>query len=487
MRQGSAIREVVLNRDVRAPETLSALTASPGYLARRYTSITALMLIDVLGLLAAAALVDFVAARGRLGSVSFSPPLLLALAAALVAVFATNHLYGLREARRLRRRRLRATAWFVALALLASAVAFVPPQAALAASLLAIAFLAVGRELFDFCLRVLFGLQSESRRTILVGSERACHELAGYGPRYGHATILGLVGAVEYPSPCAEGSIPALGTIDNMDSVAELWRPDEIIVVDKDFERDHLSDLAAVCRRRRITLRLTDLEMRFEAAGVCLIPNLDEALFVAAPSAPSGVAWVIKRCGDLAVAATGLIVLAPLMALVALTVKLTSPGPVFYSAERIGLGQRRFRCHKFRTMRDGADIQQNELEAENEADGAMFKIRDDPRLTRVGRWLRRTSIDELPQLFNVLRGEMSLVGPRPLPLRDNTLLDSWHRQRHVVLPGLTGLWQVSGRSDASFDEMMRLDLHYVDNWSLWLDFSIAWRTLKVMLDGSGAY
>jgi lipopolysaccharide/colanic/teichoic acid biosynthesis glycosyltransferase len=175
------------------------------------------------------------------------------------------------------------------------------------------------------------------------------------------------------------------------------------------------------------------------------------------------------------------------MAVVALAIKLTSPGPVFYAARRVGLGQRRFRCYKFRTMQADAQALQAELEALNEADGAVFKIKDDPRVTPLGRWLRALSIDELPQLINVLRGEMSLVGPRPLPLRDNELLAAWHKQRHVVLPGMTGLWQVRGRSDTSFDEMIDLDLLYIDSWSLWLDFSIMLRTAGAVFGSHGAY
>ena len=142
---------------------------------------------------------------------------------------------------------------------------------------------------------------------------------------------------------------------------------------------------------------------------------------------------------------------------------------------------------KFRTMIAGAEEQQSALELENEAGGALFKIRDDPRVTRIGRLLRRYSIDEAPQVLNVLWGEMSLVGPRPLPVRDYDLLEEWHRKRYLVLPGMTGLWQISGRSALSFDDLVRLDFYYLENWSVWLDITILAKTVPAVVSQRGAY
>ena len=142
---------------------------------------------------------------------------------------------------------------------------------------------------------------------------------------------------------------------------------------------------------------------------------------------------------------------------------------------------------KFRTMYVDAADRQAELEHRNEAEGALFKIRDDPRVTPVGRLLRRYSIDEIPNTVNVLRSEMSLVGPRPLPLRDHALLEEWHRKRYLVLPGMTGLWQISGRSNLSFDDLVRYDFYYLDNWSIWLDISILARTIPAVVSQRGAY
>ena len=167
--------------------------------------------------------------------------------------------------------------------------------------------------------------------------------------------------------------------------------------------------------------------------------------------------------------------------------KLSSPGPVFYRDRRVGLGEREFGMFKFRSMYVDANLGQAALEASNEASGPLFKIKDDPRVTRVGRILRRYSIDEMPQVLNVLRGEMSLVGPRPLPLRDYVQLEDWHRKRYLVLPGMTGLWQVSGRIDLSFDDLVRLDFYYLENWSIWLDISILAKTLPAVAARRGAY
>jgi lipopolysaccharide/colanic/teichoic acid biosynthesis glycosyltransferase len=195
----------------------------------------------------------------------------------------------------------------------------------------------------------------------------------------------------------------------------------------------------------------------------------------------------VKRAFDLVVS-IGLIILAvPVWALIALVVKLDSPGPIFYRDRRVGLGEREFGMFKFRSMYIDAASRQGALESSNEASGPLFKIKDDPRVTRVGRFMRRYSIDELPQVLNVARGEMSLVGPRPLPLRDFVQLEDWHRKRYLVLPGMTGLWQVSGRIELTFDDLVRLDFYYLENWSIWLDISILAKTLPAVLHRRGAY
>jgi exopolysaccharide biosynthesis polyprenyl glycosylphosphotransferase len=197
----------------------------------------------------------------------------------------------------------------------------------------------------------------------------------------------------------------------------------------------------------------------------------------------------LKRFLDVVGALVGIIILAPVFMTIAIAIKLSSPGSIFFRQERIGLHGKVFHIWKFRTMITNASAMQTDLEAKNQIkDGIMFKIQKDPRIIPIGHFLRRTSLDELPQLFNVLSGQMSLVGPRPLPLRDVERFDSWHHIRHQVLPGITGLWQISGRSDIEeFDDAARLDLYYIDNWSLNLDLDILLETIRVVLFGKGAY
>jgi exopolysaccharide biosynthesis polyprenyl glycosylphosphotransferase len=217
------------------------------------------------------------------------------------------------------------------------------------------------------------------------------------------------------------------------------------------------------------------------------VPGQGAPLFELRPPVLTGWEWLVKRGFDLVVSALVIVIGLPLWLLIALAIKLGSRGPIFFVDRRIGVGEHEFPMLKFRTMVAEASKLQQNLEAENEAEGALFKIRDDPRVTRVGRLLRRFSLDEIPQVVNVLKGEMSLVGPRPLPLRDYKLLEDWHRRRYGVLPGMTGLWQISGRSGLSFDDLVRLDFTYLENWSIWLDISIIVKTIPAVIMRRGAY
>jgi exopolysaccharide biosynthesis polyprenyl glycosylphosphotransferase len=201
----------------------------------------------------------------------------------------------------------------------------------------------------------------------------------------------------------------------------------------------------------------------------------------------NGWSLMAKRLLDFGLSLAALIVLAPLLLLTALVIKLTSPGPVLFVQERVGFNKRRFSIYKFRTMVANAETMIRELERLNEVSGPVFKIQHDPRITPIGRLLRKTSIDELPQLLNVLRGDMSVVGPRPLPVRDyEGFNEDWHRRRFSVRPGLTCLWQIAGRSSIPFQQWMELDLQYIDTWSLWLDLRIMLRTIPAVIRGAGA-
>ncbi|BAZ69120.1 MAG: sugar transferase [Pelatocladus maniniholoensis HA4357-MV3] len=238
-----------------------------------------------------------------------------------------------------------------------------------------------------------------------------------------------------------------------------------------------------------ITLRIlpTDSEIRPAKSTFLMIGEVP-CMTIPAPIIAGSDFW-IKRCFDLCCSVILLVLLFPVYLSIAILIKLDSPGPVFFRQERIGLHSRKFKIWKFRTMVTNAEKLQANLEAKNEIkDGVLFKMKDDPRITQVGKFLRRYSLDELPQLFNVFLGEMSLVGPRPLPIRDVEKFQTKHFIRQEVLPGITGLWQVSGRSDIEkFEDAVKLDLTYIENWSLWLDLKILLQTVKVVMQKTGAY
>ncbi len=262
---------------------------------------------------------------------------------------------------------------------------------------------------------------------------------------------------------------------------------DEVIVADDEIAESLLLAIVEAAHREGVKVLIAPRTTELLVERGEYVPGQAVPLFAVRPPILAGADWAVKRTFDLVVAAIVIVLGLPVWLLVALAIKLTSRGPVFYSDERVGLGEAAFSMLKFRTMVQDAASRQASLEQANEASGALFKIRADPRVTGVGRFLRRFSLDEVPNVWNVLRGEMSLVGPRPLPLRDYTRLEPWHRRRSNVLPGMTGLWQIAGRSDLSFDDLVRLDFYYLENWSLWLDVTILGRTIPAVAGRRGAY
>jgi exopolysaccharide biosynthesis polyprenyl glycosylphosphotransferase len=249
----------------------------------------------------------------------------------------------------------------------------------------------------------------------------------------------------------------------------------------------------------RELVKKTVVEARELGLGLKLVPDLYDGLGWRAPLHMIGgfpvmdlhwqpipaVGLKVKRLFDVIISASLLLLAAPLLALLAILIKCDSSGPVFYASDRVGLRGRTFRCYKLRTMVVDADMQKDRLRGDNERQGPFFKLSNDPRATRIGRWLRRESLDEIPQLINVLRGEMSLVGPRPHPLDDYALYSIEHLRRLDVSPGLTGLWQVTARNDPSFETNMALDLEYIENWSLGLDLKILLKTIPAVLRAEG--
>jgi exopolysaccharide biosynthesis polyprenyl glycosylphosphotransferase len=280
---------------------------------------------------------------------------------------------------------------------------------------------------------------------------------------------------------------PVLGTTDEITSVLKDHVIDDVILSIPRTLIPDVEKVARACEEEGVRMRVMADLFDVKVARMTLDQLGDIPLMTLEPVAHEEWELLVKRLMDLAVAVLLLPILLPLMAVIAVAIKLDSAGPVLFSQPRVGLNKRRFRIYKFRTMVQGAERLQEKLEHLNEARGPVFKIRNDPRITRVGRLLRKTSLDELPQLLNVLRGEMSLVGPRPLPLRDVSLFDQGiQRKRFSVKPGITGLWQISGRSNVGFATWVELDLRYIEHWSLGLDLKILARTIPVVLRGVGA-
>lgn len=283
------------------------------------------------------------------------------------------------------------------------------------------------------------------------------------------------------------GPFKALGTTEDIPRVVAEHGVEELIVALPAASHQKVVEIIDYCQKKGICFRLVPdfYELSLDRVhvdglhGIPLIAMKERSL--------QGWNQVLKRGMDAGLAALLVVLTAPLTALIALAIKLDSPGPVFFRQVRVGRGGRCFVAHKFRSMRVGAEEEFGQVAALNEATGPIFKVKRDPRVTRVGRLLRRTSLDELPQLFNVWRGDMSLVGPRPPIPQEVEKYADWHRKRLEVSPGVTGMWQVSGRSNLTFDEMVLLDLWYIQNWSLGLDLKILLRTLPAVIFAKGAY
>jgi exopolysaccharide biosynthesis polyprenyl glycosylphosphotransferase len=245
--------------------------------------------------------------------------------------------------------------------------------------------------------------------------------------------------------------------------------------------------MAALCEQQGIIMRFDSDLFNLKIARPRTTVFGGEEPQLAQSVALKGHAFFLKRAIDIIVSTVVLVVFAPLLLAVALLIRFTSPGPILFGQVRLGFNKRRFTMYKFRSMVPDAERIQEELLHLNEMSGPVFKMRNDPRVTPMGRILRKTSLDELPQLFNVLKGEMSLVGPRALSVRDYQLFnEDWQRRRFSVPPGITCLWQIHGRNSIPFERWMELDMQYIDKWSLWLDLKILARTIPAVLKGSGA-
>ena len=250
---------------------------------------------------------------------------------------------------------------------------------------------------------------------------------------------------------------------------------------------DQASRIATACEEQGVSVRVLTNVFDFKKVRSSAEEFEGDPLIIHSAGWADGWPLMVKRIMDFTIALLVITLLLPILVLAAFLIKFTSAGPILFVQKRLGLNKRRFSVYKFRTMVIDAEKRMGEVQHLNEVSGPVFKIKNDPRITRVGRILRKTSVDELPQLINVLIGDMSLVGPRPLPVRDYEGFDKdWQRRRFSVKPGITCLWQVRGRSAIPFEKWMELDLQYIDKWSLWLDFQILLRTIPAVLRGSGA-
>jgi exopolysaccharide biosynthesis polyprenyl glycosylphosphotransferase len=279
-----------------------------------------------------------------------------------------------------------------------------------------------------------------------------------------------------------------LGPLDRIEEILEKLEVDEVFValpVIPAFER--VSQIITICETLGLVVRIPAelFEMRLAHADVDYLDEM--AILTLQTGNPASMALLFKRPIDVVWSTIALVLIAPLLLLIVAAIKLDSQGPIFFLQERVGAGRKRFSLVKFRTMVVDAELRLRELEELNEVRGAAFKMTHDPRVTRVGRVLRKFSLDELPQFLNVFKGDMSLVGPRPLPIRDVERFDArWQKRRFSVKPGITCLWQASGRHQISFEHWMEMDLQYIDHWSLKLDFQIILKTIPVVLRGTGA-
>ena len=349
----------------------------------------------------------------------------------------------------------------------------------------AIVYVSVLRWAYEGISGLLLRAAGYRRRALLVGSGKHIEDVAHALSDEVHAPVqmLGFISLTPRP----DNGLRSLGQIEELPRVLEEHAVQEVIIADPEFPQDLAVELVDQCHQRGVHVRIAPSTMEILLARAEFVPGASVPLFELKPPVFAGFDYILKRSFDFVGALILIVLMSPVLAVLAAAVFMSSRGPVLYRSIRPGVGGEPFACFKFRTMRSDADQLQADLESLNEASGALFKIRDDPRMTRVGRFLRRYSLDELPQLFNVALGQMSLVGPRPLPQRDFEQLEDWHKKRYLVMPGITGLWQISGRSDLDFDDLVRLDFLYLERWSIGLDLSILLKTIPAVLLRRGAY
>jgi exopolysaccharide biosynthesis polyprenyl glycosylphosphotransferase len=346
----------------------------------------------------------------------------------------------------------------------------------------AVVLVPMGRGLVSMALR---GQEAQRSRVVIVGSGIVATSLARRMGRFPDIKLLGFVDD-DPRQPEAELLSTYLGPIANLPSVCDSLQVDRVLVA---FSKSPPTWVTEVLRQLDARVHISVVPRLFEL--VTWQSQMEElhglTVMDIAPPRLGFLNRAAKRSLDIVGSTLLLVALSPVMTVVAIAIKLTSPGPVFFRQDRVGYKGATFKMVKFRTMNVGADVVKLDLRSHNDVDGPLFKLHDDHRVTGIGRFLRRTSLDELPQLINVLLGKMSLVGPRPFVPDESAGIEGWAARRFDVRPGMTGLWQTSGRSDLPFDELRQLDYAYVASWSLWWDLKILWSTPGSVLRKHGAY
>ena len=444
---------------------------------RRFLSIAVLVLADAAAMLAGLAASSYVA-ESRIGHPFSLAPVLLAI---WICVFAAYDLYNRARVRRNPGALFGAVLVWVGLLVVGEGLY---PQSGLTTGIILLsASIAL---VLDGALRLLYEQAVESlyRRglgkipSIIIGDEA------------GRTRVRGMMDQASASHSCVAEIDLGEGTVDLSALRAALdgtGARSVILVGGERLQDEDLLDLLRSVRLRGVRMRVVPGALTLMRSQPTVSQSLGLPLVEVRYPRLDNTQRLMKRALDVSVSVAALVLLSPLLLVLALFVKSSSPGPVLFRQKRAGADEEVFVCLMFRSMYEHAELRQPELEDLNEARGAAFKIREDPRVTPFGRFLRRWSLDELPQLVNVLKGEMSLVGPRPLPLRDFERMGELHKRRLAALPGMTGLWQISGRSNLPFEEMVRLDLFYIENWSLSFDVKIILRTLGAVLRREGAY
>jgi exopolysaccharide biosynthesis polyprenyl glycosylphosphotransferase len=446
---------------------------------RRFSSVVVLAIADaaalILGLIGATYAMED---STRVGEVMGLVPLLLA---AWISIFAVFRLYDRAPSRRNPGALVGAALSWAGLAALGSAIY---PDSGLGlgeivpASLLALVSAGAFRLLYEQGIEKIYRRGIGQTPMVVVGREEDRARLRRTMERAPGA--YSIAGEVDLEAGGVD--LAALrGTLDRTGA------RDVILVGAERLPDDKFFELLRSVRLRGVPLRVVPGALALMRSRPVLSESMGLPLLEVRYPQLDNTQRALKRALDVAVSLLGLIFLSPLFLAVALAIRLDSPGPILFRQKRVGADGKVFVCYMFRSMYEGAERRQEELEPLNEAEGPVFKMNDDPRVTSIGRVLRRWSIDELPQLMNVFKGEMSLVGPRPLPVRDFQRMEEAHKRRLGSVPGMTGYWQISGRSNLSFEEMVRLDLYYIENWSLSFDVKIILRTLGTVLRREGAY